>query len=664
MTPPFNERTVGWVPGLVHLAFFTRYSLAIPLVIVVLAFFGWKFRTSTILGNVFLVDNRFQLFQVSWLSLVAVALWLVEARVTLLNARERFPDCPAWNIDAETFSGGWMAAWIVSWLVCGLSLPLVSAWATLFGNTGKSPALGEIVGHYGVSILCGIGLATALLFLASGIARYAIGQDLSAAELMPTDACFRHFSGLRAVAVADSAIASLIGGPGYAEAVRTRGVALPPAHQLRPGHAQLAVTMLLALVGYVTVYWTVKPSATSVPVLFYVLMVLVLAGALLTAASFCLDLYRLPVPIILLVVGIALSLISQNDHFFAMQPSDKSPQPPLLIDVVRSSAPSETAAESYLTLPRGKDGKRTLVVVAAAGGGIQAAAWTAKVLTELHARYGIPLTRSVRLVSGVSGGSVGLMFYLDRYRALCDAKSADEAQAVLAAINEKSCASSLEATAWGIAFYDLVPTILPVRRYWPGLLRDRGTVLEDLWASRLLHNDPAKYTVRGMLEEIQREGHPIAIFNSTNGSTGARFLWSPVRLIERDKGRVCDPEELAQVYPDWDLSVVAAARLSATFSYISPICRPVFENSPYPRVPFADGGYAENEGILTVIQALTQLFSHYQTAAPGAEPPPFDRILIVRILPFAGDQPFPRTTYDQQDAALEEQVSASAWRLR
>ena len=102
-------------------------------------------------------------------------------------------------------------------------------------------------------------------------------------------------------------------------------------------------------------------------------------------------------------------------------------------------------------------------------------------------------------------------------------------------------------------------------------------------------------------------------------------------------------------------------RLSATFSYVSPICRPVFDDEPYPRVPFADGGYAENEGILTVIQTLTQLLSHYQTDETSNESPPFDRILIVRILPFAA-QPTPRTTYDGLDEELEDQVSSSAWR--
>ncbi len=516
-------------------------------------------------------------------------------------------------------------------------------------------------------MLAGIGMAIVLLIVASGVARFAIGHQLTAAELLPSDALFRRLAGTRLVATIDAVVAYLLqSAAGYSEQVIDEGMQPddPAIYRLRPGHAQLFFTLFMALVGYAAVYFLVRPNDVSVPVLFYVIMILIIAGVLLTAASFCLDLYRLPVPVVLLAAGVLLSLASRNDHYFKMQRRGAtSPDPPTLYDVVRQWQPGDDASNP-LALPRGKDGKRTLVVVAAAGGGIQATAWTAKVLTELHRRYGIPFTRSVRLTSGVSGGSLGLMYYLDRYAELTGAKSPEETSTALDTINENARASSLEATAWGVAFYDLVPTILPVRRAWPGLLRDRGTVLEDLWSSRLAHRDPSTYTVRRMLHDIETSAAPIPVFNSTNGSTGARFLWSPIRLIERDTGRLCDPEELVQAYPNWDLSVVAAARLSATFSYVSPICRPVFDDEPYPRVPFADGGYAENEGILTVIQSLTQLLSHFQTDETSSESPPFDRILIVRILPFAGEQPQPRMTYDGQDEELEEQVSRSAWRLR
>jgi hypothetical protein len=54
------------------------------------------------------------------------------------------------------------------------------------------------------------------------------------------------------------------------------------------------------------------------------------------------------------------------------------------------------------------------VVVAASGGGITASLWTARVLTALQGEVGTDFTRSIRLISSVSGGSVGTMYFLDR----------------------------------------------------------------------------------------------------------------------------------------------------------------------------------------------------------------------------------------------------------
>jgi hypothetical protein len=52
-----------------------------------------------------------------------------------------------------------------------------------------------------------------------------------------------------------------------------------------------------------------------------------------------------------------------------------------------------------------------IVVAAAAGGGIQSAAWTSRVLCSL--RQQVPeSSEHVAAISGVSGGSVGAMFYL------------------------------------------------------------------------------------------------------------------------------------------------------------------------------------------------------------------------------------------------------------
>src|SRR5690606_23413477 len=97
------------------------------------------------------------------------------------------------------------------------------------------------------------------------------------------------------------------------------------------------------------------------------------------------------------------------------------------------------------------DGQVNVVLIAAAGGGIQAAAWTARVLSGIEA-YALERGQadawrnSLRLLSGVSGGSVGIYYYADRWNDPPE-KTAQQLEEVF----EAASSSSLEAVAWGLA---------------------------------------------------------------------------------------------------------------------------------------------------------------------------------------------------------------------
>ena len=90
----------------------------------------------------------------------------------------------------------------------------------------------------------------------------------------------------------------------------------------------------------------------------------------------------------------------------------------------------------YPTVPKAKDAgtaeieahserepsSDTMIVVAANGGGIQASAWTARVLTGLEEACqpdqldcDQDFGKSIRLISSVSGGSVGTMYFMNEY---------------------------------------------------------------------------------------------------------------------------------------------------------------------------------------------------------------------------------------------------------
>src|SRR4030095_3253075 len=117
--------------------------------------------------------------------------------------------------------------------------------------------------------------------------------------------------------------------------------------------------------------------------------------------------------------------------------------------------------------------KPTLIVVATSGGGILASGWATTVLRGLYAAYPV-FGKELRLISAVSGGSVGIAYYLSMVGDHAGSATPEE----LKEVYERSVASSLTASAYGLAFPDFRRTVLP---FWTMGLTDRGRLLEADW---------------------------------------------------------------------------------------------------------------------------------------------------------------------------------------
>src|SRR6185369_15396511 len=103
-----------------------------------------------------------------------------------------------------------------------------------------------------------------------------------------------------------------------------------------------------------------------------------------------------------------------------------------------------------------------IVVVAAAGGGIQAAGWTARVLEGIVAATPPQkldqLLASIVVVSGVSGGSVGLAPFVAAMHAGARPGGRTTRETLIAALR-KAADSSLDPVAASFATSDLIPLI-------------------------------------------------------------------------------------------------------------------------------------------------------------------------------------------------------------
>lgn len=424
---------------------------------------------------------------------------------------------------------------------------------------------------------------------------------------------------------------------------------------LGPADYRVELEHLGAIVGLVATAWIYRRFRRHhlVPI-GYVLLLLVVLTWGLSALGFFLEPYRIP-----LVVPIGFWLFfaafhPKTDHYYRIDVSNREAfQPPTPADILGRAAENE----------------EPVILIAAAGGGIQSAAWTAQVLTGLEEYFGdrgkCSFAHAVRLLSGVSGGSVGSMFFAAAYRKQKAGSQGAIPPALLERVREAASASSLSEAAQGFAYSDLLRAVAPlcVRK----IFKDRGRALEQAWMKNAgwrerqgkdgcQANPPLetlhKATLRDWQKDVMQGIRPATIFNATVVETGQRLAFStaPCGPCPQDSGGPVGVIEFSQQYAGADIRISTAARLSATFTYVSPAARPLaadslddnskpqsshelnVKRSPYDpdRFHLVDGGYHEGSGLGGLVAWLT---NGLQSLEAGGRPRPKE-ILIVTISAF------------------------------
>ncbi len=358
-------------------------------------------------------------------------------------------------------------------------------------------------------------------------------------------------------------------------------------NRLRSGHemATIAVVILFVLYGLAGIGFS--PAWTSPErqpaALFFLLFLITLLTWMLSGAAFFLDLFRLPVFATLLMVSLLTGAV-RTDHEFDIKQREGVRAEPL---------PAEKVVEDWRVGLRRK-GNDTVTVVATAGGGIRAAAWTAEVLTGLEQDCGEKLSSSVLLVSSVSGGSVGAMFAVEPYSSDDGSFSNDEKK--LNDIRFNAVRSSLSAVGWGLLYPDFARTAPLLGIAVPETF-DRGWSLENAWATGWKGSPGGTPWMQDWRLDVAKGKRPAVIFNATAVESGQRFLIGSTDV--QGVGAV----QFFKEFGDWDISVPTAARLSATFPYVTPEARPS-RGPDRKRYHVADGGFYDNSGLLSAIEWL------------------------------------------------------------
>jgi hypothetical protein len=364
---------------------------------------------------------------------------------------------------------------------------------------------------------------------------------------------------------------------------------------LLPGHGGAFALWLTFMTVYAALGVTTSPwlSPLRAPSLAGALLLLTMLNWGLSGAAFFLDRYRVPVLIsILIVTGIISIFFPQSDNYYFIHRKEHA----------------EEIKPQNLLAPR-KGAK--VILVAANGGGIQAAAWSVRVLTGIEEGCrgggdcgGRSFARSVRAISAVSGGSVGAMYFANAYGKYGAKEGELPDNEGLEQIVKLAERSSLDGLAWGLVYSDFLRTIAPffsrVRFFrWT----DRARALEFEWQRDV--------DLKAMLGEWKRDAvagnRPGVVFNATVVDNGRPLLFSTIEHRENPSvAQIFD-----RLYKDYDTSVTSAVRMSATFPFVTPAARAHRLDkgrhvSDWAEAEYhvVDGGYYDNYGMATLVECL------------------------------------------------------------
>jgi hypothetical protein len=273
------------------------------------------------------------------------------------------------------------------------------------------------------------------------------------------------------------------------------------------------------------------------------------------------------------------------------------------------------AANRTIEQPRPK-----LVIVTVSGGGIRSSVWTATVLDKLKDEFGAVFPRSVRMITGASGGMVAASDFVGNVRAADSDRKHDKSPVDYLSENQ------LDSVIGQMVFADIPGLLFPVPHS-----EDRGRTLERTWARIARHEpnavSPFERSLREFAAGEASGSRPSIVFTPMMVEDGRRLLISNLdlsfvtrnlsallmeessRKIKQAAYELKDTDRLInkaddllslsaieffRIFPEaWSFPVGTATRMSASFPWVSPAVS-------LPTIPprrIVDAGYYDNYGV-------------------------------------------------------------------
>ncbi len=249
-----------------------------------------------------------------------------------------------------------------------------------------------------------------------------------------------------------------------------------------------------------------------------------------------------------------------------------------------------------------------LFIVAAEGGGIRAAYWTATVLTQLQDQNPA-FAAHVFAISGVSGGSLGAAVFDSLLAdagpdgaASCNVDTAGFAPTPLRSCAQTVLSQDFLAPALAAMLYpDLTQRLLPV----PIRGFDRARALEQAWETawhQVLGNNQFAEPFSALWRDNAQRWIPSLFLNSTWVETGQRIITSNVSIQPPPFSNSIDIFGVLGA----DMRLSTAVDNSARFAYLSP-AGTLHDRNGATWGHIVDGGYFEDSGAATAFDILAAL---------------------------------------------------------
>lgn len=392
---------------------------------------------------------------------------------------------------------------------------------------------------------------------------------------------------------------------------------IDPRHLDRGITRALVTGFVLSLAALALFIWLSVPVARMLGALIVLSMFVATVVFYGSIATWVHERHGIPIAPIALVLA-ALFSVWNDSHVVRRVTGDQTP--------IITRPEISTRLDAWKSDSIGRKNGR-IVLVAAAGGGLRAAYWTAMSLGAIQ--DAIPnFNRNVFAISSVSGGSVGASVYASLVRDSAASKGqltcmtspkVDRARPFSECVHDFMEEDYLSPVLAKMVAPDFVQFFLP----FPWSQLDRSLALEESWEAS--YNDIASRSTMGQRflslynSTTSASTVPALYLNTTHVETGKRYIMSPLTRgdvtprLGQKRYNMHDSEDLHLLIGS-DVRLSTAAHNSARFSYVSPPGR-IQRNDTLEFGHLVDGGYFENSGLAT----LREIFDAIQEKDPTEE---------------------------------------------